>query len=106
MVNNKLHMTIAQAQSIQQQLRQEVITNNRPQTVRYVADIDVGFCYSQRLARASVVVLHYPDLQLIESTVAIAPISFPYIPGYLSFRKPPVVSLALERLNMPVDLIL
>ena len=99
-------MTVVQAQDIQQQLRQEVIASDQLHTVRYVAGVDVGFCYSQRLARASAVILHYPDLQLVESAVAIAPINFPYIPGYLSFRELPVALLALERLNMPVDLIL
>jgi deoxyribonuclease V len=58
------------------------------------------------MSRAVVVVLKFPELELVESAEAILPIQFPYVPGLLSFRETPVAIKALEKLNAAPDLIL
>ena len=52
------------------------------------------------------VVLSFPELELIEKSDAILPIQFPYVPGLLSFRETPVAIKALEKLTVAPDLIL
>ena len=70
--------------------------------VQRVAGIDVGI--KGDVARAAVVVLSYPALELLDVALAEAPVSFPYVPGLLTFREGPVVLAALARLKVDPDL--
>jgi len=58
------------------------------------------------ISRAAVAVLSFPSLQLQESAIARRPTTFPYVPGFLSFREIPAVLDALEKINTIPDLIL
>ncbi|HTL89949.1 MAG TPA: deoxyribonuclease V [Leptolyngbya sp.] len=91
---------------IQQELRQEVITHDQFGIVDHVAGIDVGFEADGTITRAAVAVLTYPELQLCESAIARRPTTFPYIPGFLSFREVPAVLDALEQVKTIPDLLL
>jgi deoxyribonuclease V len=99
-------LTPAQARELQLALRQEVVAQDRLGQVRYVAGIDVGFEDSGRIARAAVVVLRFEDLAVAAETIARRPVTFPYVPGLLSFRETPVVLDALERVAITPDMIL
>lgn len=99
-------VTPKQAIAIQQQLRKEVITEDRLGEVRHVAGVDVGFEQNNTITRAAVAVLGLPDLQLLDSAIARLPTSFPYVPGLLSFREVPAVLEALEQLSTLPDLLL
>jgi deoxyribonuclease V len=98
--------TIEEATLIQQQLQPEVITQDKLGKIRYVAGVDVGFEEDGTISRAAVAVLSFPDLQLQEKAIAKRPTSFPYLPGFLSFREIPAVWSALEKINITPDLIL
>ena len=99
--------TIEEAITIQEQLRGEVITKNAfSEPIQYVAGVDMGFEADGTISRAAVAVLSFPDLQLQETALARRPTSFPYVPGFLSFREIPAVLDALERLNTIPDIIL
>ncbi|MFZ5593025.1 MAG: deoxyribonuclease V [Pseudomonadota bacterium] len=100
------NVTPRQAVAIQQELRKEVITEDRLDEVRQVAGVDAGFEQSNTVTRAAIAVLGLPDLQLRDSTIARLPTSFPYVPGLLSFREVPSVLQALERLSALPDLLL
>lgn len=71
---------------------------------RLVAGVDVGL--RRGVARAGVVVLSFPDLETVECIVAERPITFPYIPGLLSFREAPAILDGLSRLQSEPDVIL
>lgn len=73
-------------------------------TISTVGGVDVAFDGPR--ARAAAVVLRYPDLEPIEQVTADVPISFPYVPGLLTFREGPAVLAAWKRLKMKPDLIL
>ena len=98
--------TIEEAIAIQEQLRSEVITENQLETVRYVAGVDVGYDSADEVSRAAVTVLSFPDLQLHQQAVVRSATTFPYIPGFLSFREVPAVLEALENISLRPDLIL
>lgn len=99
-------LTAEEAIAIQNQLQPEVITEDRLGEVQYVAGVDVGFEDNYAISRAAVAVLSFPDLQLVEHAIARRPTTFPYIPGFLSFREIPVVIDALEQVRTTPDLIL
>ncbi|MBD1838043.1 deoxyribonuclease V [Coleofasciculus sp. FACHB-64] len=98
--------TAEEAIAIQQQLSKEVITSDQLESVQYVAGVDMGFEESGTISRAAVAVLSFPDLQLQEQAIAFRPTTFPYIPGFLSFREIPAVLDALEKVSITPDLIL
>ncbi|HEY9727538.1 MAG TPA: deoxyribonuclease V [Chroococcales cyanobacterium] len=99
-------LTAEEAIAIQNQLQPEVITEDRLGEVRYVAGVDMGFEEEGTVSRAAVAVLSFPDLQLQETALARRPTTFPYIPGFLSFREIPAVIDALEKVSLTPDLIL
>ncbi|HEX8369966.1 MAG TPA: deoxyribonuclease V [Pyrinomonadaceae bacterium] len=96
-----------EAIELQKQLAYEVSAENRfAAPIKTVAGIDLGYDAKNDTSRAVVVVLKFPELELIETTEAILPIQFPYVPGLLSFRETPVAIKALEKLANAPDLIL
>ncbi len=99
-------LTVEEALPIQQQLSSEVITEDRFNPVQYVAGVDAGFEESGAVTRAAVAVLSFPSLQLQEYALALRPTTFPYVPGFLSFREIPAVLDALEKITITPDLIL
>lgn len=99
-------LTAEEAMAIQNQLQPEVILEDQLGDVQYVAGVDVGFEDNYAISRAAVAVLSFPDLQLVEQAIARRPTTFPYIPGFLSFREVPVVIDALEQVSTTPDLII
>jgi len=106
--------TFEAAQAIQEQLRAHVITSDALDEVRTVAGVDAGYepdpdADSQTdrvLARAAIVVLEYPSLRPLDYSIARRPTSFPYVPGFLSFRETPAVIAAIEQLSIRPDLLI
>ncbi|MBW4643352.1 MAG: deoxyribonuclease V [Goleter apudmare HA4340-LM2] len=99
--------TPEEAIAIQEQLRAKVITEDQLQEpIRYVAGVDMGFEADGTISRAAVAVLSFPDLQVMETTIAHRPTSFPYIPGFLSFREIPAVLDALAKVELIPNIIL
>ncbi len=95
------------AVELQKQFAYEVIEEDKfDEPVKTVAGIDLGYDLNTNKSRAVVVVLKFPELELIESSEAVMPIQFPYVPGLLSFRETPVAVRALEKLATAPDLIL
>lgn len=100
------NLSPAAAVDLQQSLRQHIITVDRLDAVQTVAGIDVGFEDEGQTTRSAVVVLSFPDLQVLQRVVARRPTTFPYVPGLLSFREVPAVLAALEKLQPLPDLLL
>lgn len=98
-------LTAEEAIAIQNQLQPEVIIEDQLGEVKYVAGVDMGFEDDYAISRAAVAVLSFPDLQLVEHAIARRPTTFPYIPGFLSFREIPAVIDALEQVSTTPDLI-
>ena len=90
---------------LQRQLCGQIRTDLSLPAVQRVGGVDVGYAPKSKESIASVAVLSYPDLTLLESSVARLPTPFPYVPGLLSFREVPVILRALESLTALPDLI-
>ncbi len=71
--------------------------------IHTVAGVDASY---REIGRAAIAVFSFPDLTLIETVTATKEVTFPYIPGLLSFREGPVVLAAFERLRIQPDLLL
>ena len=107
MRSKQLHrwdITPEEARHIQNELRDQIIHEDRFGDIRLVAGVDLGF--KQEVARASVVVLNFPELQPVDGVIAESRVQFPYIPGLLSFREIPALLQAIEKLDTEPDLII
>ena len=93
-----------EAREIQNRLRTQVVRTDRFGTINTVAGVDIGL--KKDTARASVVVLNFPELQVVDSVVAESPVRFPYIPGLLSFREIPPLLIAFSQLQTEPDLVI
>ncbi len=71
--------------------------------VRFIAGVDVS--YADR-ARGAVVVYSYPELEVVDQATTTREMTFPYVPGLLSFREVPVALDTLARLRVTPDLLL
>jgi deoxyribonuclease V len=100
------NVTPQEAIHIQEQLRGQVIREDRLEAVQRVAGVDVGFEDDGQTTLAAVAVLRFPELELVATAVARRPTTFPYIPGLLSFREIPAILEALAQLETLPDLLL
>ena len=98
--------TVGEAKLIQAQLRDKVIDADELGEVRYVAGVDIGFKNNYTISQAAIAILTYPELELVEQAIARIPTTFPYVPGYLSFREIPAIMEAFRQLKTIPDLIL
>jgi len=97
----------AEAVQLQKQLAFEIVAyDDFQKSIKTVAGIDLGYDAKNDTSRAVVVVLSFPELELLETAEALLPIQFPYVPGLLSFRETPVAVKALEKLTITPDVIL
>ena len=99
-------VSTAEAREIQSSLADKVITNDGDIIPGLIAGIDISSSVVSSVARGAVVVLHYPELNIVEVQIAEGNIGFPYIPGLLSFRECPLILAACEKLCNTPDLIL
>lgn len=64
-----------------------------------IGGADVGFEQGGEVTRAAMVLLTWPELELVEYKVARIATTMPYIPGFLSFREYPALLAAWEQLS-------
>ena len=97
-----------EARRIQVRLASQVVREGAPARVRAVAgaDLHVERSAARSRARGAVVVLAYPELRLIEQAVFETEVTFPYVPGLLSFREAPALLGAFRQIETKPDLLL
>ncbi|RMD69861.1 MAG: deoxyribonuclease V [Gammaproteobacteria bacterium] len=100
------NLTPKEAMALQEALRHRVILEDRFDTVKQVAGVDVGFEAGNTITRAAIAVLAFPELTPLTHAIARLPTRFPYIPGLLSFREVPAVLEAMKDLKDFPDLLL
>ena len=99
--------SLEEAKQLQLELADQVShVNEVPQELKYVAGIDISPPDVDGWVLGAVVVLRWPELELVEVRIGRAQPPIPYIPGYLAFREVPAVIDALGKLAITPDVIL
>ncbi len=94
----------AEAVIVQKELGQKVQIKNNFKTLKIIAGVDCSYDIKNNLSHAYVVLMELDNLKPITSTKAELPTTFPYIPGFLSFREIPVILEALKLLPQKPNL--
>lgn len=113
---HKWNLTYQQARDLQERLAIQVIFTPLEEPPKLIAGLDCAFSKDGQRIVAAAVVLRIPEAQdglweslgtpgfeTIETTSAVQKVSFPYIPGLLSFREAPVCLAAVEKLKNTPD---
>lgn len=95
----------AEAAEIQRQLRARIRLGPLPHEPRFIAGIDVSSNRFSNELFAGLIVLTYPDMEEVDAGFARHTTSFPYVPGFLSFREIPALLKAFDDLKTKPDLL-
>ncbi len=90
----------------QEEMRRRVERHDRLRPVRRVAGADVAYGRSGRVLCAAVVVMDARTLELVAQRTVAQPVTFPYVPGFLTLREAPAMEEAFAALHPPPDLLL
>ena len=96
-------LSYSQARDLQVDLAQKVQFTPIKKNPRMIAGLDCAFSKDGQRILAAVVVLRLPEFELVETVSAVRDMSFPYIPGLLSFREAPVCLDAAEKMRTNPD---
>lgn len=107
----KLHewdLSYAEARAVQTRLAGQVRFERLKKEPNVIAGLDCAFADGGKRILAAVVVLRRGPavFELIETASASMDVTFPYIPGLLSFREAPACLAAVEKLESRPDLFL
>ena len=91
------------ARRIQESLAKRVRETKPRRRIRRITGVDVAFSRDGRSAIAAAVTWDARERSVIEQRIARRPLSFPYVPGLLSFREAPAVLAALRKLETRPD---
>ena len=103
-IEHRWDLSPKEAIAIQRALADRITPRDTGQDYETIAGIDVGL--RKGFAHAAVVVMTLPDLAIVERAHAKRAVSYPYIPGLLTFREAPVILEALTRLATTPDLLM
>lgn len=102
-----MSINLAQLKLSQQQLANQVsLVDDFNPAIKLIGGTDVGFEQGGMITRAAIVILTFPDFEVVEYNIARLETNFPYIPGYLSFREYPALLKAWQQLKHKPDLLL
>lgn len=92
-----------EAVELQKRLRDQVRIAPLATDVRTIAGADISFNKFEPTVYAGVVVLSFPELEVVEEVGVVSETGFPYVPGLLSFRETPSVLEAWSQLKTEPD---
>src|SRR5690242_5853371 len=100
---NDWNISPKQAVRVQQELRNQVKLQPFEQPIRTLGGADISFNRFSTTAYAVFVVLDAHTYKRIDQSHFVGELTFPYIPGLLSFREIPLLLEAWQRLKIKPD---
>lgn len=94
----------AEAVQLQRKLADQLVLTWDGRRVQTVGGVDVSF--KNGTAVAAIVVFSFPELRPLAAVSLESALTFPYIPGLLSFREAPPILTAWEKLELKPDLLM
>lgn len=100
------NLSPSEAISVQNELREKIITEPLDtRKVRLVAGADISYNRYSDIAHAAFVVLDIKTLKTVATGIATSRLTFPYIPGLLTFREGLPLLAAWKNLQVEPDVV-
>ncbi|MBW1690683.1 MAG: endonuclease V [Deltaproteobacteria bacterium] len=99
------NVTYEEAVRIQERLKDKVFLRKINKEIKYIVGLDASYAKGSRTVWAGAVLLDFPSLEKREEQWSHREVSFPYIPGLLSFREIPALLEVLRRMSFEPGLI-
>jgi deoxyribonuclease V len=99
-------VTVEEATALQRELAARIDVRHPLTRCDLVAGADISYNLRSTTLYAAVVVLRVDDMSVVERRAAVSEATFPYQPGYLSFREAPAVLQAFARLESVPDVVM
>lgn len=99
-------ISYGEARRLQEELAGEVRLTALPDDIKKVAGADMAIDNKKGLFYATVVVMTFPSMEILETVVAKRDAHFPYVPGLLSFREAPCLLDAFSKLHTSPDVVI
>ncbi len=100
---HKWDLSYKEAVGLQKKLASRVKFTPIKKRPKLVAGLDCAFSKDGKKIISAVVVLNLENFQIVEIVSAVRKLTFPYIPGLLSFREAPVCIAAAKKLKTEPD---
>jgi deoxyribonuclease V len=91
---------------IQETLRDRIILKNTLLKVRTIGGGDVAYSKRDKLLFGAIVILSFPEMEILDIVTTKGEIPFPYIPSFLSFREGPILIKTFKKLKMKPDVLI
>ncbi len=99
-------LTYAEAAALQRQLADQVDQRQPLTGCDLIAGADVSYNRFSNIFYAGVVVLRMDDLTIVEKRGVACEVTFPYIPGLLSFRETPALLKVFAQIETKPDAVI
>ena len=98
------NVSVEEAIQIQEALKDQIILKKPFSKVRTMGGGDVAYSKNENRLFGAIVVLSFPDMEILDMATADGKIPFPYIPNLLSFREGPILIQIFEKLRVKPDI--
>jgi len=100
------NVSVEEAIQIQETLKDRIILKTTFSKVRTIGGGDVAYSKDGNLLFGAIVVLSFPDMEILDTATADGNVPFPYIPSLLSFREGPILTKTFQRLRLKPDMMI
>jgi deoxyribonuclease V len=97
---------VEEAIQIQEALKDRIILKKTFSRVRTIGGGDVAYSKNGNLLFGAIVVLSFPEMEILDTATADGKTLFPYIPGFLSFREGPILVKTFQKLRLKPDIVI
>lgn len=103
---HKWKLSASEAIEIQNNLRNKITLKKSFSKIETIGGADVSYFEDRGILVGVITVYSYPEMNFIEYVSARGKVTFPYIPGLLSFREGPILIKAFKKLKIRPELVL
>ena len=100
------NVSVEEAIQIQEALKNRIILKKTFLKMKAIGGGDVAYSKNGNLLFGAVVVLSFPDMEILDMATADGQIPFPYIPTLLTFREGPILIKTFQRLKVKTDVMI
>ena len=100
------NLSSQEAGKLQEELRKKIVLKKGFSKIKRIAGADISFSQKSNRAYSAVIIFSFPELEILEEQHTIGNLSFPYIPGLLTFREGPLLIEAFKKIKIEPDVII